>query len=116
MKDFEWFLTLLTQLELEESREREFDRFLDMHLYITSAKSKTDLKGVGLQMALELIHQKEQRDLLTGLKTRTQPGRPNWNQVFVAISIQIKLILDWMSRILGLTQGTNWVVLVTIII
>ena len=81
MNDFEWFLSLLTQLELEESRNRERGRFLDMHLFITSAKSKTDLKGIGLQMALELIHQKEQRDLLTGLKTRTQPGRPNWNKV-----------------------------------
>ena len=81
MKDFEWFLTLLTQLELQESREHAFDRFLDMHLFITTAKSKTDMKGIGLQMALELIHQEEQKDLLTGLRTRTQPGRPNWDQV-----------------------------------
>ena len=81
MKDFEWFLILLTQLELEENRERTFDRFLDMHLFITTAKSKTDLKGIGLQMALELIHQEEQTDLLTGLRTRTQPGRPNWEKV-----------------------------------
>ena len=81
MKDFEWFLTLLTQLELEENRERAFDRFLDMHLFITTAKSKTDLKGIGLQMALELIYQEERTDLLTGLRTRTQPGRPNWEKV-----------------------------------
>ncbi len=52
-----------------------------MHLFITAAKSKSDLTGVGLQMALELVHQKEERDLLTGLKTRTQPGRPDWKKV-----------------------------------
>ena len=81
MTDFEWFLSLLAQIELEEARQTQFDRFLDMHLFITSAQSKTDLKGVGLQMALELIHQDEQKDLLTGLRTRTQPGRPNWKKV-----------------------------------
>ena len=80
MNNFEWFLTLLAQLEIA-SKEEDFDKFLDMHLFITSAKSKTDLKGIGLQMALDLIHNQEQYDLLTGLKTRTQPGRPNWNVV-----------------------------------
>ena len=33
-------------------------RFLDMHMYITSALQKTDMKAVGLQLALELLHQK----------------------------------------------------------
>ena len=52
-----------------------------MHMYMTSALSKTDMKAIGLQMALDLIHKKEKRDLITGLKTRTQAGRPNWNEV-----------------------------------
>jgi hypothetical protein len=34
------------------------ERFLDMHMYITSALQKTDMKAVGLQLALELLHQK----------------------------------------------------------
>ena len=33
-------------------------RFLDMHMYITSALQKTDMKAVGLQLALELLHEK----------------------------------------------------------
>ena len=33
-------------------------RFLDLHMYITSALKKTDLKAVGLQMALDLLHAK----------------------------------------------------------
>ena len=34
------------------------NRFLDMHMYITSALQKTDMKAVGLQLALELLHEK----------------------------------------------------------
>jgi hypothetical protein len=33
-------------------------RFLEMHMYITSALQKTDMKAVGLQLALELLHEK----------------------------------------------------------
>lgn len=58
------------------------ERFLDMHMYITSALQKTDMKAVGLHLALDLLHEKEKRDLITGLKTRTQAGRPNWNKVW----------------------------------
>jgi hypothetical protein len=32
------------------------ERFLDMHMYITSALQKTDMKAVGLQLALDLLH------------------------------------------------------------
>jgi hypothetical protein len=35
-------------------------RFLEMHMYITSALQKTDMKAVGLQLALELLHEKVQ--------------------------------------------------------
>ena len=80
-KSFEWFVSLLSELEIEQSEHSGFDRFLEMHMYMTSALSKTDMKAIGLQMALDLIHKKEKRDLITGLKTRTQAGRPNWNEV-----------------------------------
>jgi hypothetical protein len=36
-------------------------RFLDMHMYITSALQKTDMKAVGLQLALELLHEKVEK-------------------------------------------------------
>lgn len=35
-----------------------FFRFLDMHMYITSALQKSDMKAVGLQLALDLLHEK----------------------------------------------------------
>lgn len=85
-KYFEWFISLLSQLEIEQTEQDGFDRFLDMHMYMTSALRKTDMKGIGLQMALDLIHKKEKRDLITGLKTRTQAGRPNWEKVIYSFS------------------------------
>lgn len=52
-----------------------------MHMYMTSALSKNDMKAIGLQMALDLLAKKEKRDSITGLRTRTQPGRPDWGKV-----------------------------------
>ena len=51
----------------------------------TTALQRTDMKAVALQLALELLHQKEDRDLVTGLKSRTHAGRPNWNKVFTKL-------------------------------
>ena len=82
---------LLTQLEIEQAEHGgTMDRFLDMHLYITSALKKTDMKAVGLQLALDLLYKKSKRDLITGLKTRTNAGRPNWDAVFQELRNQRK--------------------------
>ena len=82
-ESFEWFLSLLSQLEIEQSEQRGVfsEHFLDMHIYMTSALKKEDMKALGLQLALELIHQKKDKDLITGLKPRTKPGRPKWDGV-----------------------------------
>ncbi|KAL0099174.1 hypothetical protein PUN28_020033 [Cardiocondyla obscurior] len=82
-RSFEWFVNLLSQLEIEQAELGiTMERFLEMHMYITSALQKNDMKAVGLQLALDLLHEKEKRDLITGLKTRTNAGRPNWDKVF----------------------------------
>ena len=58
-RSFEWFVNLLSQLEIEQAEMGgAMDRFLDMHMYITSALQKTDMKAVGLQLALDLLHKK----------------------------------------------------------
>ncbi|XP_038057987.1 NADPH oxidase 5-like [Patiria miniata] len=87
-KAFEWFVRLLTQLELQQAGMSE--RFLDMHMFMTAALGKTDMKGVGLQMALDIMHSKGNKDMITGLKTRTQPGRPDWDKLFADITGQRK--------------------------
>ncbi|CAH1983350.1 unnamed protein product [Acanthoscelides obtectus] len=90
-RSFEWFVNLLSQLEIEQAElGGAMERFLEMHMYITSALQKTDMKAVGLQLALDLLHEKEKRDLITGLKTRTNAGRPNWDKVFKQIADQKK--------------------------
>ncbi|KAK3594673.1 hypothetical protein CHS0354_016338 [Potamilus streckersoni] len=84
---FEWFISLLTKLEMEqiEDQKGSFEHFIQMHMYMTAAAKKTDMKGIGLQMALELMHKKDKKDLITGLKTKTEAGRPDWNKVFAEI-------------------------------
>ncbi|CAN8004394.1 unnamed protein product [Ixodes hexagonus] len=80
-QSLEWFVRMLSDLEMEQAMFGDvLERFLDIHIYITSALDITDMKAVGLHMALDLMHRKDKRCLITGLKRRTQPGRPNWDQ------------------------------------
>jgi hypothetical protein len=83
---FEWFVRLMAQLELQQQSlaEDPEDPFLELQLYMTAAASRNDMKGLGLQMAMEIMHRKDKRDVITGLKTRTQAGRPNWKQVCIS--------------------------------
>ncbi|XP_067827251.1 NADPH oxidase 5 [Heptranchias perlo] len=89
-KSFEWFVSLLTKLEMDQADEEPQGRFLEMHMYMTSALSKNDMKALGLQMALDLLAKKEKCDSITGLRTRTQPGRPDWSKVFQKIAEEKK--------------------------
>lgn len=58
-RSFEWFVNLLSQLEIEQAElGAAMERFLEMHMYITSALQRTDMKAVGLQLALDLLHEK----------------------------------------------------------
>lgn len=82
-RSFEWFLSLLNELEVEQCCQRLTKSFVDMHIHMTSALNKNDMKGIGLQLALDLIHAKNSVDMITGLRTKTSPGRPNWDKVCI---------------------------------
>ncbi len=46
-KSFEWFVSLLAQLEMEQSQgdgDGSFDKFLEMQMFMTSALAKNDMK------------------------------------------------------------------------
>ncbi|CAG4972387.1 unnamed protein product [Colias eurytheme] len=86
-RSFEWFVSLLSQLEIDQASAGG-ERFLEMHMYITSALQRADMRALGLQLALDLLHEKGKRDLITGLKTRTNAGRPNWDKVFQRLASQ----------------------------
>ena len=52
-----------------------------------------------MHLALDLMHKRTKTDLITGLKTRTKAGRPDWDDLFQAIKKQdmgkvIKVILQ----------------------
>ncbi|XP_020837969.1 NADPH oxidase 5 isoform X1 [Phascolarctos cinereus] len=89
-RSFEWFVSLLTKLEMDQAEEEPGAHFLELHMYMTSALGKNDMKAIGLQMALDLLAKKENKDSITGLKTRTQPGRPDWGKVFGKVAAENK--------------------------
>ncbi|XP_077981859.1 NADPH oxidase 5-like [Glandiceps talaboti] len=84
-KSFEWFLELLSQLEEEQQDIGPFDDFLQFHLYLTSAIQTKHFSNIYLQMALNLLHKNGGRDTFTGLLSRTETGRPDWDKVFAKI-------------------------------
>ena len=55
---FEWFVQLLSALELEQAQRSDVERFLDMHMYITTALQRDDMRAVTLNLALDLLYQK----------------------------------------------------------
>uniref|UniRef100_A0A8C3CCV7 NADPH oxidase 5 n=1 Tax=Cairina moschata TaxID=8855 RepID=A0A8C3CCV7_CAIMO len=89
-KHFEWFISLLAKLELEQAEQEPGGRFLELHLYLTAALGKSDVRAVGLQLALDLLAAKEHKDSITGLRARTQPGRPDWSKVFGKVAEERK--------------------------
>ncbi|KAM9181961.1 NADPH oxidase 5-like [Mergus octosetaceus] len=89
-KHFEWFVSLLAKLELEQAEQEPGGRFLELHLYLTAALGKSDVRAVGLQLALDLLAAKEHKDSITGLRARTQPGRPDWSKVFGKVAEERK--------------------------
>ena len=82
-------ITNFTRMPQQE-QDGEMNRFLEMHMYVTSPLEKTDMKAVAMQMAFDLVYEKEHRDVVTGLKSRTQAGRPNWNKVFTKLEKEDK--------------------------
>ena len=89
-KNFEWFVSVLSRLEMDQAALKETERFLDIHMYVTSAHYESDMSAIALQLALDLMHEKEERDLITGLKSRAKPGRPQWESFFQDIKNQNK--------------------------
>ena len=87
-KSFEWFVKLLSQLEIEQSeQDGVMGHFLDMHMYITSALQRTDMKAVGLQLALDLLHEKvkDKSFILFGISKKFSPDYSS-NLDFLLIS------------------------------
>lgn len=76
---FEWFVQLLTDLERSTS-----PAILDMQLYMTGGRA--DSTALGLEMAREVTRAGGAPDVVTGLRTRTHMGPPDWDAALGAIA------------------------------
>ena len=86
-KSFEWFVNLLSQLEIEQAEQGgAMEQFLDMHMYMTSAqKQGTSSSSLLLQMALEILHKKVTRNLATFPRYKNQSSSFLLQLLFFAV-------------------------------
>ncbi|ORY49052.1 hypothetical protein BCR33DRAFT_657410 [Rhizoclosmatium globosum] len=67
---FEWFQDLLLTIE-----EENMQGFLEIRTYLTGKLNSNEIKNV-------VINNDESTDAITGLRSQTLFGRPNWNSIF----------------------------------
>jgi len=78
---FEWFHDLLTRIE-----QTDQGRLVNIRIFMTSGRGH--ITATFLNLARELLHQQGDPDLLTGLKSKTNMGRPDWQQELSEIAEQ----------------------------
>jgi len=71
---YEWFQQLLLQAE------QKLGENFRLHIHLTSFSH--NLTNIAMQLAAEEFHSKHQRDPFTSLHAVTNPGRPNWPELF----------------------------------
>jgi predicted ferric reductase/Ca2+-binding EF-hand superfamily protein len=71
---FEWFASLLN--DVEEGNE---DGFFKIRIFMSGMQARSDLKSATLHIAMDIHHKQTKIDLVTGLRSRTQGGRPDWD-------------------------------------
>jgi NADPH oxidase 1 len=83
---FEWFQALLANLEQEviqtpfdEKSAAHNSQFLRVHNYLTAKLDESTVQNIIINDAGAL------NDPLTGLKSRTHYGRPNWKAMFTGM-------------------------------
>ena len=76
---FEWFRGLLDDVERQDQRH-----LLDIHLCMTSMRS--GVTAFGLELAREVMHDAGRSDFITGLRTKTHLGHPDWEALLGSIA------------------------------
>ena len=72
------FLILLHPLSLSHSTSTS--QFLDTEIYLTRGWKDSQAFAI-------MLSEGDERDAITGLHTKTNFGRPEWNKVFDSISL-----------------------------
>ena len=78
---FEWFAALLSELEKSDQKG-----LLEMHLCMTGGR--TGVTAMGLEIAREVMKAAGRSDLITGLRTHTHMGPPDWESMLGTIARQ----------------------------
>ncbi len=68
---FEWFAELLREIEKADHRA-----LLDVHLCMTGGRAGTT--ALALEAARDILHSAGRTDIVTGLRTHTHMGSPDW--------------------------------------
>ena len=68
---FEWFRDLLAELEAKDQ-----ENLLDIHLCMNGRGA--GVTALGVELAREVMHAAGRSDLITGLRTHTHIGSPDW--------------------------------------
>jgi NADPH oxidase 5 len=76
---FEWFLELL-----EEIQRRRVNDLIQIHIYMTDVKP--GLTSGTLNLAMEMLYAQKGSDPVTGLRSQTRFGQPDWHQVIAEFS------------------------------
>jgi predicted ferric reductase/Ca2+-binding EF-hand superfamily protein len=78
---FEWFAALLAELEEEDPRQ-----LLDIHLCMTAGRA--DASALAVEVARQVLHESGKDDIVTGLRTHTHMGLPDWERMLFLIREQ----------------------------
>jgi len=86
-ESFEWFSDLLDALE-DQMAEMGRSGFIESKVFLTQNLKEDDVQHI-------IVTHDEQSDVITGLKTKTFFGRPQWDKEFAAIG------QEWSGRDIG---------------
>jgi respiratory burst oxidase len=70
----------MSNIEAEDT-----EGFFDINIDLTGTQNKSDIKSSALLRAMDILHTHTAVDLMTGRKTTTQLGRPDWKPIFAQI-------------------------------
>jgi NADPH oxidase 5 len=76
---FEWFAALLAELERIDGAG-----VLDVNIWMTGGRA--GVTSAALELARELSHAAGERDVVTGLRTKTHMGHPDWDAALQTIA------------------------------
>lgn len=101
---FEWFVELLAELELQQTQLSKINRFLTIHLYMTSAKVVQEIKtnidpgnvhGLKNKRLLNEILKESNKNF----RLKLIPGRPKFNEVRQSRSFLVFIIINFLCNI-----------------